>query len=233
MGSQWQAGDNVRVLGLIRRQDLNGRMAELIRQILANQRWEVRIVGSSEQVCIRDDNLNMPSSPAEIRANAAASGGEHMRTNCWGCGKSSEDGQKFDVCSKCAKEKLVPCSFCTKECFAEHWPRHREWHRKQRGLCKQLPAPWVKASTEKLAPAPSPELAELMQQGLVASQALDHNRAAKCYRKVVRLAPEQPEGYYNWAGALTRSADHVGARMQSIHAGYRARERAGKDVRVG
>ncbi len=51
--------------------------------------------------------------------------------SCWGCGReqNQEEGEQFKACSKCVDLGMVPARFCSQECFKEHWPRHKAWHK--------------------------------------------------------------------------------------------------------
>jgi len=48
---------------------------------------------------------------------------------CWGCGLEPPTGAHFKRCPTCADLKLAPAHFCSEECQAEHWPRHKQLHK--------------------------------------------------------------------------------------------------------
>ena len=48
---------------------------------------------------------------------------------CWGCGLEPPTGAHFRRCPTCVDLKLPPAPFCSEECQAEHWPRHKQLHK--------------------------------------------------------------------------------------------------------
>ena len=48
---------------------------------------------------------------------------------CWGCGLEPPTGTHFKRCPTCVDLKLPPAPFCSEECQAEHWPRHKQLHK--------------------------------------------------------------------------------------------------------
>ena len=60
------------------------------------------------------------ASPADKSADEAG---------CWGC---NAHGAGFKACSRCVQLGIGPPSrFCSADCLASAWPRHKEWHAAQ------------------------------------------------------------------------------------------------------
>ena len=56
---------------------------------------------------------------------------------CWGCGAL---GSGYKACAKCVSLGLEePCVFCSADCLASSWPRHKAWHASQ--VTSSQPAP--------------------------------------------------------------------------------------------
>jgi tetratricopeptide (TPR) repeat protein len=48
---------------------------------------------------------------------------------CAGCSGEATLRPGFQCCPRCVQDKLTtPAQFCSKTCFAQHWPAHKRWH---------------------------------------------------------------------------------------------------------
>lgn len=137
---------------------------------------------------------------------------------CWGCGAQAAPGKKFSECTKCIEKKIDPCLFCSKECFALHWPRHLQWHKQQKKFG---------ALAKDTVPKQDGELvlqgAELAQQlgdehlslftkaCYLCDNEHDYKGAVKLFRKAIAIDPQHAEQYYCLGLALQRSNDLKGA----------------------
>ena len=136
--------------------------------------------------------------------------------NCWGCGAVTQQGQKFQVCERCVSEQLVPCYFCSQQCFVANWPRHKAWHkdvkvsRKLRGNFVRTDTPLAKQRLAELKASKKP-LDELMLESERLGAAGDLRKARGVLREAIKLDPNKPGPYFNLGTILSRSGDSKGA----------------------
>ena len=135
-----------------------------------------------------------------------------MIRECWGCG-ASECAAKFERCKTCREENLGPGLFCSADCLAAHWPRHRKWHKAQRaGVQKQAQ---IEALAGTLAGLPS-ELTEAETDCLAA-----HLPRYSKWRKAQRAiqAQAQIDALAGSLGGLSASAEPTEATPPGAAAG--------------
>jgi len=97
-----------------------------------------------------------------------------------------------------------------------HWPKHKEWHKEQKQLAKQMREGGLLEDDRSLAEAVA-RCAEMtgneFDKRSAAALALgaegDHNAAVKAWRKIIKEWPDAPAPYFNLAVALQRSGRYA------------------------
>eukprot|EP00964_Phaeocystis_antarctica_P122468 scaffold86139_cov59-Phaeocystis_antarctica.AAC.4 len=146
--------------------------------------------------------------------------------DCACCGKPPPEGGRHPRCPLCDDRKLPSTYFCSQQCQAKSWPKHRAWH-------KETDARWDDLKTGGVHQQVDRELAEQQAriaessgseyQRLVAEAArhvADQNqhRATKALRKAIALDPGRPGTYFNLGAALAssrRSAEAASSFLQA------------------
>ena len=138
--------------------------------------------------------------------------------NCWGCGAVTQQGQKFQVCERCVSEQLVPCYFCSQQCFKANWPRHKAWHKEvkvsrkllEQGNFVRTDTPLAKQRLAELTASKKP-IDELMLESERLGAAGDLRKARGVLREAIKLDPNEPGPYFKLGTVLSRSGDSKGA----------------------
>jgi len=138
---------------------------------------------------------------------------------CVNCFKPPPEGRaKWQSCVRCAKLKLPATYYCSEECQTAHWPKHMEYHTKQkaqmqrrganlteeRSLVKQL-------STGEFA---DNVYTQTFTQAIALMVEGNLNGAAKAFRKIIETwpgTPMEPTAYQYLGTTLHRSSRHVEA----------------------
>ena len=160
---------------------------------------------------------------ARSRRGAMLTAQKHV---CWGCGYRDDaaSGKNFQQCPLCIELQLEPARFCSNDCYAANWKRHKAFHTERKA--------WLERSrtcstAEHAASQPALaacekvllDMAELAQDtlpenqhvgDLLRGQALlqqqDYRGAAKACRKSLRRRATA-EGHYTLGQALAASGD--------------------------
>jgi len=139
--------------------------------------------------------------------------------SCWGCGALEGAAGKFKTCARCRETGLVPCKFCSNECLAANWPRHRAWHKTQEQEQGQVDMQTQHSATSsaqkaqhanELTLSDSPYLVKLGKGRKLVEQN-NYSKAVKEFRKAIAMEPERGEAYGDVALAYARSGEDVRA----------------------
>ena len=130
---------------------------------------------------------------------------------CWGCGKEPPDGVKFQRCMRCAEAKLPSSYFCGEACMLLNWPRHKAWHKEQKegsGVRSSLAASLDRSLAEETAREAEETGDERLLLGSRAMSLMnegDLQGAARTWRKLLKMCPEDADVHCNLAMTLTVS----------------------------
>ena len=138
---------------------------------------------------------------------------------CVNCGLAPPPHRrKWDSCKLCARRNLPATYYCGDACMEAHWPKHRAWHKEQKEGAEEMRASILAEadrSEAEHAAQRAEETGDEYDGRFAAALALmaeeDHHAAAKAWRKIIKLLPEQPEAYWNLGVALDRSSRPVEA----------------------
>ena len=132
---------------------------------------------------------------------------------CWHCGKQ---GDLLQRCGRCVREQMpLPATFCDRNCLAAAWPIHKRWH-KQCAAASSRPLQdrdgvEIKTAEAEIYHGVYMDLVETSDYYTLTvrgAQLLDDRRYNNAYRtleKAMRLAPEQPDAYYEAAECMASS----------------------------
>jgi len=129
---------------------------------------------------------------------------------CWGCGKEPPEGVKFQRCERCAEQKLPSSYFCGEACMLANWPRHKAWHKEQKegSVRCSLAASLDRSLAERTAREAENTGSEKLRLGSRAMSLTnegDLQGAARMWRKLLKLSPEDGDVHCNLAMTLTVS----------------------------
>ena len=130
---------------------------------------------------------------------------------CWGCGKEPPDGVKFQRCMRCAEAKLPSSYFCGEECMLANWPRHKAWHMQQKAFSKPISPSTLREErlyrehVSRIAAETGDEFLQLQIDAGLLMRSDDLSGAAKAWRKLIKMRPDEPSSYLNLATTMARA----------------------------
>ena len=148
-------------------------------------------------------------------------------TYCWGCHVKPSAGVRFQRCSLCVERNLTPTAFCSRECLALHWPRHKAWHKEQRKNIQTI-EPEITTQDREVAETVHAYATErpndVWATNLAAAEQNmadgNYRKAARHYRRAIALKPTRPCGWFNLGMTYFRSNQIV----QAVHPFLRSSE---------
>ena len=139
--------------------------------------------------------LGSMAAPSLLCVNCARPPPPHRRT--------------WDRCVRCAELNLPSTYYCGPECMEAHWPKHREYHTKQKKLTEEIRESAVLESSRSLAESQAREAertgdvySKRCADALTLAIEGDYHAAIKAFRKLIKEWPDQPALYHNLAVAL-------------------------------
>ena len=132
---------------------------------------------------------------------------------CSLCGAAVASGRKLLRCARCVDEGLEPHRYCSKACQRKAWPSHKTWHEsvekgksgyQTRGIDGAGDKGWAQVRSlsaskrAKMAAANgvSIEYLELGGRASELSAGGNYAKAAKLYKKMIALEPEQSAAHF-------------------------------------
>jgi len=133
-------------------------------------------------------------------------------SKCWACGRPESGGIKFKKCSKCIEDNLRCCVFCSKECLAASWARHKSWHARQEAICARsttVDDATLEADMKAwCSMAESEETGEMLSLAHHQIEQANYNMAIKLIKKVINVEPSNGHAHFKLANAYDGS-NHV------------------------
>jgi len=229
------AGCRVRLHGLVARAELNSTVCTLTGPQLTNGRYPVKL-DDGQELAVKLDNLTLSVCGEHAPCSALA------RT-CWGCG-AVEGEVVFQQCQLCVDRKLAPSFFCGRECQKASWPRHKLWHEEAKENASRGATDAARSKDEFVATfdervqttaqslqdvfathgynahaqAETSRYMEMQTVGLGLMHLGNLAKAAKTFRKSIKLCDKLPFGFYNLALVLLRSNDAFGGAQHALKA---------------
>jgi len=117
----------------------------------------------------------------------------------------------WDRCVRCAELKLPATYYCGPECMQAHWPKHKVWHKEQKGRHKEVcDGPYscmdharsMAESIARRAERTGDEFYKRFADALTLASEGDYHGAVKAFRKLIKDWPGEPSLYANLAVAL-------------------------------
>ena len=151
---------------------------------------------------------------------------------CIGCSRLPSDmdneREKHPVCHKCRKQKLLTTYWCGIDCPGNPgaWKLHSVFHkevkkygqlREDGGVCQQQTREVAEEVTRRAAQTGDKYLGLLAEGARYASKD-DWRRAAKAFREVIALRPDEPYAYTNLGTTLNNSGHFVEAAQRFLDA---------------
>lgn len=142
----------VKVIDLLVRIDLNGRIGECVRFLPTQGRYEVRLA-STRAILLEDENNEelislKPSNLQRLKS------GSRQAMACFGCGKASGKDTNLKYCKGC-----YCVSYCGSVCSKKNWEKHKK-------ECKARAAGQVRVDMEKLEDMTTEGLNGLVQSAM-------------------------------------------------------------------
>ena len=145
---------------------------------------------------------------------------------CAGCGSAITHRPGFQCCPRCVEDQIAtPAQFCSKACFAQHWPVHKEWHatrgqdapvvdpasaeaKAARELRERNDAQARKASDSLKGKG---DYGSLLSQAMTAFMAGDHLQCKKLSRRAIAVDPGWWPAYQLLGDCLFAGGNYVDA----------------------
>ena len=116
-------------------------------------------------------------------------------------------------CTVCVARNLPSTYYCGEECMNAHWQNgHKEWHKAQKESAKAICEGGQPERNRLIAEAQArraevtgSEYDKRFAAALALNAKVDHNAAAKAWRKIIKEWPDEPEAYHNLANVVSRS----------------------------
>jgi len=116
-------------------------------------------------------------------------------------------------CTVCVARNLPSTYYCGEECMNAHWQNgHKEWHKAQKESAKAICEGGQPERNRLIAEAQArraevtgSEYDKRFAAALALNAKVDHNAAAKAWRKIIKEWPDEPEAYHNLANVMSRS----------------------------
>ena len=238
---QYQEGTEVVIFGLKTHASLNDCVGTI--KGFRNGRFVIRMGREvNPPNCLVGDLKSIKPQNVASREKYMCLRAPVIKGQCWGCG--TDEQSRFQVCGQCREDRLAdPAAFCSKACFKDSWPRHKEWHEMQRqmksvenrvmqtqqptsvkkvlavaaeefGIRKEDLADLVKESGLTKSAL---KYSDLIDQGSAAGQANDFRTTLKLFRKASALFPDRHVAHYNLGYALQCSGSWVDAAAAYLH----------------
>jgi len=191
----------VRATALGRRQQEEAAVAHLLLCIRCGRRLAPAAFSNSQRkkpeasrrcmACVASDAAGVP--PAAMALPAPPK----IDDQCAVCGAADV---KLLRCGRCVELKLAsPAGYCSKQCQAAAWPKHKLFHRAAR-LNDQLTAQAGLNALQTditLAVTSSSDYLRLCTAAQQRRCESDYRAASKLLKKAIRLEPREPWGYYS------------------------------------
>ena len=170
------------------------------------------------------------SPPAAVSRGAPSNAA--LSLACIGCARlpsEMPDGrEKHPICNKCLELKLQTIYMCGMNCPANPgaWELHGVFHKKLRkqrkrqedgGVARQRDRETAERAAREAAQS-GDAYEELVAKGIRYGSKEDYRKAGKAYREAIALRPDEPDAYYNLAGALANSGHVVEAAQRFLEA---------------